>query len=152
MNEPIQISRRSMMFGLSALAAAPSLLRGAEVRRAGGAGIVDVHAHFQPNVLRALGMPGPMASWTLQKHLDDMAAAGVTRSLLSITTPGVPETGERARTLARGINEDAAKLAADNAAGKSPSSKRRLFSQLDSPSRSYRLRSESWRGQPSAAS
>ncbi len=114
MNEPIQISRRRMMFGLSALAAAPSLLRGAEVRRAGGAGIVDVHAHFQPNVLRALGMPGPMASWTLQKHLDDMAAAGVTRSLLSITTPGVPETGERARTLARGINEDAAKLAADN--------------------------------------
>jgi predicted TIM-barrel fold metal-dependent hydrolase len=38
----------------------------------------------------------------------------VTRSLLSITTPGVPETGERARTLARGTNDDAAKLAADN--------------------------------------
>lgn len=114
MNEPFQISRRRMMFGLGALAAVPSLLPGAEARRTGGAGIVDVHAHFQPDVLKQLGMPGPMASWSLQKHLDDMAAAGVTRSLVSITTPGVPETGERARTLARGINEDAARLAADN--------------------------------------
>ncbi len=114
MTEPLRLSRRRMIFGLSALAAAPSLLQGAEARRTGSAGIIDVHAHFQPDVLRALGMPGPMASWTLQKHLDDMAAAGVTRSLLSVTTPGVPETGERARTLARGINEDAAKLAADN--------------------------------------
>jgi predicted TIM-barrel fold metal-dependent hydrolase len=57
-----------------------------------------------------------MAAWSLQKHIDDMGAAGVTRSILSITTPGVPETGERARTLARGTNEDAAKLAADNRA------------------------------------
>ncbi len=114
MKESHQFSRRRMILGLSALAAAPSLLPGAEPRRAGGPGIVDVHAHFQPNVLRALGMPGPMASWSLQRHLDDMAAAGVTRSLLSVTTPGVPESGERARTLARGINEDAAKLAADN--------------------------------------
>lgn len=114
MKESHQFSRRRMILGLSALAAAPSLLPGAESRRAGGPGIVDVHAHFQPNVLRALGMPGPMASWSLQRHLDDMAAAGVTRSLLSVTTPGVPESGERARTLARGINEDAAKLAADN--------------------------------------
>jgi len=98
--------------GLSAMAAAPSFGFAADSRKA--APIIDVHAHFQPAVLKALNMPGPMAAWSLQKHLDDMGAAGVTRSMLSITTPGVPETGERARTLARGTNEDAAKLAADN--------------------------------------
>lgn len=107
-------SRRQVLLGLSALAAAPPMMMAAEATRQASSPIIDVHAHFQPDVLRALGMPGPMGAWSLQKHLDDMAAAGVTRSLLSITTPGVPETGERARTLARGINEDAATLASDN--------------------------------------
>jgi predicted TIM-barrel fold metal-dependent hydrolase len=101
-----------MLLGLSAMAAAPSFGLAADARR--GAPIIDVHAHFQPAVLKALNMPGPMAAWSLQRHLDDMAAAGITRSILSITTPGIPDSGERARTLARGINEDAAKLAADN--------------------------------------
>lgn len=114
MNPSNALSRRQMLLGLSALAAVPSMTWAAQAGRAANSPIVDVHAHFQPAVLRALGMPGPMAAWSLQKHLDDMAAAGVTRSLLSITTPGVPETGDRARTLARGINEDAAKQAADN--------------------------------------
>ena len=113
MSESVAFSRRQMLVGLSALAAAPSLVLAAESRAASPA-IIDVHAHFQPAMLKALNMPGPMAAWSLQKHLDDMGAAGVTRSMLSITTPGVPETGERARTLARGTNEDAAKLAADN--------------------------------------
>jgi 6-methylsalicylate decarboxylase len=108
------ISRRAFIAGLSAMAAASRSGSAAERRRNAGP-IIDVHAHFQPAVLKALGMPGPMNAWSLQKHLDDMGAAGVTRSLLSITTPGVPETGERARTLARGTNDDAAKLAADHA-------------------------------------
>ncbi|MFO1503213.1 MAG: amidohydrolase family protein [Steroidobacteraceae bacterium] len=112
MNPSHSLSRRHVLMGLSALAAAPSFSLAAEARKASP--IIDVHAHFQPAVLKALNMPGPMAAWSLQKHLDDMGAAGVTRSMLSITTPGVPETGERARTLARGTNEDAAKLAADN--------------------------------------
>lgn len=104
-------TRRQVLLGLSALAASPAIWP-AEATRPSA--IVDVHAHFQPEVLRALGIPGPMGSWSVQKHLDDMAAAGVTRSVLSITTPGVPDSGERARTLARGINEDAARLAADH--------------------------------------
>lgn len=108
------LSRRRMLLGLSALAASP-LMIGAEARRnTPSSSAVDVHAHFQPDTLRQLGMPGPMASWNVQRHLDDMAAAGVARSVLSITTPGVPETGERARALARRINDDAAKLAADH--------------------------------------
>jgi 6-methylsalicylate decarboxylase len=114
MNHFAMSSRRRVLMGLSALAAAPAIGLAADSRRQGASPIIDVHAHFQPAVLRALGMPGPMNAWSLQKHLDDMGAAGVTRSMLSITTPGVPETGERARTLARGTNDDAAKLAADN--------------------------------------
>lgn len=113
MNQCDTLSRRQVLQGLSALAAAPSVVLAAGQSRPASP-IIDVHAHFQPSVLRALNMPGPMNGWSLQKHLDDMGAAGVTRSMLSITTPGVPETGERARTLARGTNEDAAKLAADN--------------------------------------
>jgi predicted TIM-barrel fold metal-dependent hydrolase len=114
MSQLAPVSRRAVLLGLPALAAAPTVNLAAQARGPTLSSIVDVHAHFQPQVLRALGMPGPMAAWSLAKHLDDMGAAGVTRSLLSITTPGVPETGERARTLARGINEDAARLAADN--------------------------------------
>jgi 6-methylsalicylate decarboxylase len=113
MSSPETLSRRGFIAGLTAVAAASR--SGYAAERRGNAGpLIDVHAHFQPAILKALGMPGPMAAWSLQKHLDDMGAAGVTRSMLSITTPGVPETGERARTLARGTNEDAAKLAADN--------------------------------------
>jgi 6-methylsalicylate decarboxylase len=108
------LSRRGFIAGLAAVAAASRIGHAAERGRGNAGPIIDVHAHFQPAILKALGMPGPMAAWSLQKHLDDMGVAGVTRSLLSITTPGVPETGERARRLARGTNEDAAKLAADN--------------------------------------
>ncbi|HXR51325.1 MAG TPA: hypothetical protein VN762_04220, partial [Steroidobacteraceae bacterium] len=90
-------TRRQMLLGLSALAAVPSIGLTADSRRKGP--IIDVHAHFQPEVLRALGTPGPMNAWSLQKHMDDMGAAGVTRSMVSITTPGLP-AGERGRTLA----------------------------------------------------
>jgi len=114
MSEFSQPTRRQMLLGLSALAAAPSIGLTADNRRKSP--IIDVHSHFQPDVLRALGTPGPMNAWSLQKHLDDMGAAGVTRSVISITTPGLP-AGERGRTLARGINEEAAKLAADNREG-----------------------------------
>lgn len=114
MSQSATLSRRRMLKGLSALAAAPAIGLTADSRQSAASPIIDVHAHSQPAVLRALGMPGPMNAWSLQKHLDDMGAAGVARSLLSITTPGVPETGERARMLARGTNDEAAKLAADN--------------------------------------
>ncbi len=55
---------------------------------AGGRNIIDVHAHYQPPAIRALNLPGPMNAWDLQKQIDDMDAAGVTRAVLSITTPG----------------------------------------------------------------
>ena len=76
--------------------------------------IIDVHAHYQPPAIRALNLPGPMNAWDLQKQIDDMDAAGVTRALLSVTTPGVPATGEAGRRIARESNEYAATLAADH--------------------------------------
>jgi 6-methylsalicylate decarboxylase len=75
--------------------------------------IVDVHAHYYPPVLKALGAPGPMNAWSLQKHLEEMDAAGVTHSLLSLTMPGIVQTGDAGRKLMRESNEWAAKTAAE---------------------------------------
>lgn len=76
--------------------------------------IIDVHAHFQPPAIRSLNLPGPMNAWSLAKQIEDMDVAGVERAMLSVTTPGVPATGELARRLARETNEYAAKLGADH--------------------------------------
>jgi predicted TIM-barrel fold metal-dependent hydrolase len=57
---------------------------------------------------------GPMADWTVSAHLAAMEEAGVARSLLSMTSPGVTIRGERARALVRSSNEYAARLAADH--------------------------------------
>ena len=80
------MKRRDVLVGLASAGAAWSL-------RAYGAAsterIVDVHAHYYPPVLKALGTPGPMNAWSLQRHLEEMDAAGVARSLFSLTTPGV---------------------------------------------------------------
>jgi predicted TIM-barrel fold metal-dependent hydrolase len=110
-----RLSRRRVVGGLAAAALAPL---GAWPMRvasaAAGRGIIDVHAHFQPPVMRAMNIPGPMNGWSLEKQIEDMDQAGVVRALLSVTTPGVPATGEAARRIARETNEYAAKLAADH--------------------------------------
>ncbi len=118
------INRRDVLAGLSTLAttltlgAAPGTALAADAdeppmpkqaRR-----IVDVHAHYYPPVLRALGPPGPMDGWSLARHLEAMDEAGVARSVLSLTTPGVLATGDQGRRLMRESNEFAAKLVADH--------------------------------------
>lgn len=108
-----QWTRREALGALAATAAAP-LLR--ESRAAGASrtrNIIDVHAHYQPPAIRALNLPGPMNAWDLQRQIGDMDIAGVTRALLSITTPGVPAIGEPGRRIARESNEYAAKLATE---------------------------------------
>ena len=97
-------SRRDVLAGLAAATAGLAASRGPAAEAAGGRNIIDVHAHFQPPAIRAMNLPGPMNAWDLQKQMDDMDAAGVTRALLSITTPGVPSTGEIARRIARESN------------------------------------------------
>jgi predicted TIM-barrel fold metal-dependent hydrolase len=107
-------TRREALGALGAAATLP-ILR--ETRAAGGnipRNIIDVHAHFQPPAIRSLNLPGPMNAWDLQKQIGDMDVAGVTRAMLSVTTPGVPATGELGRRIARESNEYAAQLAADH--------------------------------------
>jgi len=106
-------TRRQALGALGAAVAAP-LWRSARAASGPGRNILDVHSHFQPPAIRALNLPGPMNAWDLQKQLDDMEAAGVTRAVLSITTPGVPATGEAGRRIARASNEYAAQLGADH--------------------------------------
>ena len=47
----------------------------------------DVHAHYYPPALKALGEPTPMNSWSLDQHIESMEAAGVARSVLSLPPP-----------------------------------------------------------------
>ena len=106
------ISRRRALAGLVAIGTArvsTSQESAAAVRQ-----IIDVHAHYYPPALKDLGLPGPMNAWSLQQHIDAMGAAGVTRSLLSLTTPGVIATGDEGRRLVRESNEFAARTAAEH--------------------------------------
>jgi predicted TIM-barrel fold metal-dependent hydrolase len=103
------MNRRNVLTGLASAGIAWSLrAHAAEQSR-----IVDVHAHYFPPVLKALGAPGPMNAWSLQRHMDEMDAAGVTRSLFSLTTPGIVQTGDAGRKLMRESNEWAAKTAGE---------------------------------------
>ncbi len=115
-------TRREAFGSLAATAAVSLLRRSAAANAASTRNIVDVHAHYQPPAIRALNLPGPMNAWDLDKQIEDMDVAGVTRAVLSVTTPGVPATGEAGRRIARESNEYAAKLGADMAAasGSSP--------------------------------
>jgi predicted TIM-barrel fold metal-dependent hydrolase len=81
---------------------------------------IDIHHHLTPPdyvtaVHGKAQLPTPSANWTLAKTLDDMDAAAVQTAMLSISTPGL-WFGDLAATtrLARGCNEYAAKLVADN--------------------------------------
>jgi predicted TIM-barrel fold metal-dependent hydrolase len=107
-------TRRETLGALGAAAALPLLRDTLAAGASSTRNIIDVHAHFQPPAMRAFTPGGPMNSWDLQKQIADMDAAGVTRAMLSVTTPGVPATGETGLRIARESNEYAAKLAADH--------------------------------------
>jgi predicted TIM-barrel fold metal-dependent hydrolase len=77
--------------------------------------IVDVHAHFTPPTFRTAGIAaGPMVGWSLDKQYEAMDKAGISRSLLSITTPGVTVVGEAGVRLSREANDYGAKIASDS--------------------------------------
>jgi predicted TIM-barrel fold metal-dependent hydrolase len=104
------MNRRQLLGALASAGAAWSLRASAADNPAGSSNrIIDVHAHYYPPVLKAMGMPGPMNGWSLQQHLEEMDAAGVTRSLFSLTTPGIVAGGDQGRKLTRESNEWAAK-------------------------------------------
>jgi 6-methylsalicylate decarboxylase len=117
----MKVSRRQLLTGLACTCGLRAL--GAFAAESRGVGrahdsqarrVVDVHAHYYPPVLKALGEPTPMNSWSLEQHIQSMEAVGVVRSMLSLTTPGVVATGERGRSLARESNEYAAKLCSEH--------------------------------------
>lgn len=83
---------------------------------------IDVHSHFlPPDYSTALannghekldGMPG-IPPWSVESHLEMMAAANVSKSILSISSPGthlVPGKDELGRNLTRHCNSYAADL------------------------------------------
>jgi predicted TIM-barrel fold metal-dependent hydrolase len=107
-------TRREALVALGAAVALPAMRDSGAADARATRNIIDVHAHYQPPAIRGLNLPGPMNAWDLQKQIEDMDIAGVTRAMLSVTTPGVPATGELGRRIARESNEYAAKLAADH--------------------------------------
>jgi predicted TIM-barrel fold metal-dependent hydrolase len=95
--------------GVSALAPAmPAIAQApAKPRR------IDLHHHFTPPAYAELGGRGTAAdSWSVEKSLADMDAAGITTSIHSNAGTDLGG-GEKARRLARAANEFAAKLSAD---------------------------------------
>ncbi|MEU3735112.1 amidohydrolase family protein [Streptomyces sp. NPDC033538] len=87
-------------------------------------GLVDIHAHFVTGsyitAARAAGiehpdgMPG-WPEWSVGQHLDLMVRGGMTKSYLSVSSPGVHFGDDAAaRALAREVNEFGAQVRAEH--------------------------------------
>jgi predicted TIM-barrel fold metal-dependent hydrolase len=114
------ISRRSFLGGVAGLGASTILpSQAAEPAVVGKKDRIDTHHHFfSPGIKAAMSsknlIQGPAISWTLQKTLDDMEAAGTATAILSATTPQVSFLSpNEANNIARENNEYAAKLRGD---------------------------------------
>ncbi|CAO2647218.1 Nn.00g081400.m01.CDS01 [Neocucurbitaria sp. VM-36] len=83
---------------------------------------IDIHSHFLPPFYRTAlaenghaypdGMPG-IPEWSLERHLEMMSTANVSKSILSISSPGthiVPGNDSLGKTLTRQCNAYAAEL------------------------------------------
>ncbi|MEU2032654.1 amidohydrolase family protein [Nocardia amamiensis] len=82
---------------------------------------IDVHCHYLPDFYRdallAAGLSKPdgiprLPDWSESAALEAMDQLGVSKQYVSITSPGVDLTGDAAaaRTLARRVNEEGARL------------------------------------------
>jgi predicted TIM-barrel fold metal-dependent hydrolase len=93
---------------------------GVSASRNPAAGRIDVHAHYLPTAYqRALHEAGisttdggmPVPAWSVENHLAHMQRAGITTSILSLSSPGVAFLdGNAARRLARSVNEAGSNL------------------------------------------
>ena len=82
-------------------------------RQAGrnNSGRIDVHHHFQTPELTG----GPARGWTPARSLEQMDKHGIATALLSHPGDGgLFEANEKARALARKVNEIGAKIVSDN--------------------------------------
>ena len=81
--------------------------------------LIDIHAHTVPEhylaEMRAVGIKDcegfPWPAWSAPAHLDLMDRHGISAAVLSISAPGLAFVeGQRARDLARRLNEGSAEL------------------------------------------
>jgi 6-methylsalicylate decarboxylase len=109
------LSRRKFLAGVASAVAVASTQASEREHN-----IIDVHTHFTPpEYMRDLAntnlLHPPSLAWSLTKHMDEMERAGVERSLLSLTTPGVSMgDAAQARRMSRYTNEYAAQLVGDH--------------------------------------
>jgi len=120
----LQLGRRGALGGVLAAALAGSAAR---AQPTGGPALlprIDVHAHFLPAGYRAAaataghehpdGMPG-LPRWDTGAALDMMGKLNIRSAMLSISSPGVHFGDDAAaRKLAREVNEEGARAAADH--------------------------------------
>lgn len=83
------------------------------------AGRIDIHHHFfAPEYLGAMGAMAQrpeVRGWSLQKTFEEMEKNGVATGMLSLSPPGIHlGSREATKTLARAVNEHAARLRADH--------------------------------------
>ena len=114
------VTRRNFLASIAGLGASTILpSQAADPTIVGKQDRIDTHHHFiSPGIKAAMSsknlMQGPAISWTLQKTLDDMDAAGTATAILSATTPQVSFLSPNdANSIARENNEYAAKLRGD---------------------------------------
>jgi 6-methylsalicylate decarboxylase len=116
------LGRRTFLTGVAALGAGMLFSRdgSAAETRAAAPHRIDVHNHLTPpSYVAELGpkrlLSSPVLGWTAAKAIEDMDRAGVATSITSIPPPGVWLGDDSiARRLARGCNDEAARLAADH--------------------------------------
>jgi predicted TIM-barrel fold metal-dependent hydrolase len=115
------LSRRNFLGGFAGLGALSAITsEGADTSTLKTKDRIDTHHHFfSPGIKAAMSsknlIQGPAISWTLQKTLDDMEAAGTATAILSATTPQVSFlSSNEAISIARENNEYAAKLRGDH--------------------------------------
>ena len=117
-------TRRGFFTGLAALGAAAALpgcaTSSGRPGAASGRYRIDTHHHlFSPTYVSELAKvnqaPPIVRNWSVAKTLEDMEAAGVQTSMLSVTTPHVQfADAAGARRIARESNEWVAKLATEH--------------------------------------
>lgn len=111
----MSVSRRDFLAGGASVAALGVARPSQQLHR-----IIDVHAHFTPpqyarDLANSKLLFPASRDWSPTRHLEEMERAGIARSFLSLTSPGV-SMGDVAqgRKMARYTNEYGAQLVVDH--------------------------------------
>ena len=111
--------RRRFLLGAGAAASSLAMPSIGQAQQPAARRVVDLHAHLTPpQYIQDLAgtnlLQPPTLAWTVGKHLEDMDAAGVDLTILSVTTPGIWfGDKDKARRMARYTNDYAARLATE---------------------------------------